>query len=127
MTQDTILVSPTLPACLKFGSSCWSAFQTRQSGDTQLHAGAGCAQPRLSSRNLRVRPDHFPPRNLKLETRNVSRAQFIRVNSWSPSQPLDLTLFNVIYRKNSLPNPLKARVRTPSHVNQKFFLITAAT
>lgn len=34
MTQDNIIVSPNVLACPKPGFTLWSAFQTRQSGDT---------------------------------------------------------------------------------------------
>src|SRR5690349_20013739 len=34
MTQDNTLVSPNVSAFLKPGSTLWSAFQTRRSGDT---------------------------------------------------------------------------------------------
>ena len=34
MTQDDTLVSPNVSACLKPGSTLWSAFQTRRPGDT---------------------------------------------------------------------------------------------
>jgi hypothetical protein len=60
MTQGNILVSPTLSACPKSGSTQWSAFQTRLAGDTVTFPPSGnlfAAFPRFPWFDLSFR-DH---------------------------------------------------------------------